>query len=523
MSFGKGPQRPGEPCNEGNKKSAAPSNKVFEWVNKKYSRGSLGLKMASVFLLSQMTIIIATLILFMLVSSSVMKKTIRSFLLSAVDSNTNKLEYVAESEYEEEKSHEEDIFIEYNRGYLKIDEDYLDVINEVEIAIYSEEGKMLYGRNPIAKAMEGGDVLQSRIYPYEYHGMDYYVYDRRINSIPGLWIRGVVPLTMERDQISDILRLMAVFFPMIALISVLISLLATYNWLRPIQRIEEAAVRISGGEDLKERIRTGKGDDELIRLSRAFNDMLDRLEASFESEKRFTSDASHELRTPMAVIMAQLELTLEEDRDIEEYKGALRMIERHGKRMNKLINDMLSYTRLNTRKEDYPMDEIDLSELVRSLCEDMKLIAVQGISLESEIEDGIFIKGNQILLVRLLQNLIDNAYKYGRQDGHIWVSLNKDDSAVYSAKDGLGSGKLQGKCVLSVRDDGIGIDQSEKEKIFERFYRSDASRSRGGDFRQGNGLGLSIVMKIAEMHRARLGVESGEAGSCFTVYFPEAW
>ena len=226
--------------------------------------------------------------------------------------------------------------------------------------------------------------------------------------------------------------------------------------------------------------------------------------------------------------MAELELTMERERDTEEYKKALTVIRRQGRRMNKLIDDMLSYTRLERRREDYPMDRIDLSLLLQSVCEDMKLIAVHGIELDFHVESGIFMKGNQTLLVRLMQNLIDNAYKYGKENGHIEVRLERCRKVQSDAKRSLNrNGKNDPadrldseRALLSVKDDGIGIRKEDLNKIFNRFFRSDSSRSRQDNI-HGNGLGLSIVWKIAELHGATIEVESKEGeGSRFQVDFP---
>ena len=232
--------------------------------------------------------------------------------------------------------------------------------------------------------------------------------------------------------------------------------------------------------------------------------MISRLDDSFEAEKRFISDASHELRTPMSVIMAQTELTLEQDRSNEEYKSAIEVINRQGGRMNTLIDTLLDYTRLEQRADEYQMMPIDLSELVTDLCQDMKLIKLKDITLEYDAEPGITVSGHKVLLTRMLQNLIDNAYKYGKDNGNIWVSLKDNKDNV----------------VLSVKDNGIGISEKGVDKIFDRFYREDSSRTHQKRMAYGYGLGLSMVKKIVEMHDANIRVISEEGqGSEFRIYF----
>jgi len=158
--------------------------------------------------------------------------------------------------------------------------------------------------------------------------------------------------------------------------------------------------------------------------------MIARLDESFEAERQFTSDVSHELRTPMSVIMAQCEYTLDEERTPQEYERALRLIRRQGRKMTKLINDMLDFVRLERRGTNYQIEKLNLSALVNSVCEDMSLIRERGISLEHEVEDEIWVDGNPALLSRLLSNLISNAYRYGKDDGHIKVRLKKSQDEV---------------------------------------------------------------------------------------------
>ena len=227
--------------------------------------------------------------------------------------------------------------------------------------------------------------------------------------------------------------------------------------------------------------------------------MFARLEDSFEKEKRFTSDVSHELRTPMAVIMAQCEYSLENDVDAGEYAGSIRNIHAQGRKMTSLINQMLDLARLEMRPENYPKESLDLSALLRSICEDLALIREKGIVLSSEIADGVRMCANRNLLERAVSNLILNAYRYGNENGRIWVFRHETGE----------------KIVLEVKDDGIGIAEEDIAKVFDRFYRAERSRTKNG-----TGLGLSLTKEIAEFHRGSISVESrfGE-GSTFSLVF----
>ena len=258
---------------------------------------------------------------------------------------------------------------------------------------------------------------------------------------------------------------------------------------------------IGRGGDLKQRIEVKKGNDELHRLAESFNEMIGRLDAAFEAERQFTSDASHELRTPMSVIMAQCEYSLDETRTQEEYQNALGVIKRQGRKMSRLINDMLDFVRLERHSGCYAMEKTNLSELVSSVCQDMALIGEKGIKLSCIQGDNITACVCPELINRLLTNIISNAYRYGNENGSIKVELSEDENCIR----------------LSVADDGIGISEDEQELIFNRFYQSDSSRSGVG-----TGLGLTMVKEIASLHGGSVEVNSELGkGSVFTFVLPK--
>ena len=166
--------------------------------------------------------------------------------------------------------------------------------------------------------------------------------------------------------------------------------------------------------------------------------------------------------------------------------------------MSSLVNHLLSLTRLQQGTERYPLSEGDLSELVREVCEDYMPENRRGISLHTNIADGVTARFNTQLFASLVQNLLQNAYRYGKEGGSIWITLGSD-------------GK---KTTLTVRDDGIGMTPEEQEKAWQRFWQADASRSENS----GSGLGLSLVKEIADLHGGTVSVTSAPGtGSCFTV------
>lgn len=474
----------------------------------KRGKRSIKFNITLTFSIAMIVVAILTFIFIRIVAQNVLEANTSQYLMGAVESNVDKVKFTKKKNKKIDKITKA-VLIKYKDGYLRIDRAFLEKMQDVQIGLYDKDGNILYGNNPLTKDKEIDFVPSfsvSRVYKQSINKTPYYMYDRKMvgKKLNGLWMRGMVPLTSEMEQLASITKVAVMFLPIIIILAIIVGLLISKKLLKPVNKMEEAASTISQGSDLKKRINIGNGTGEIYDLADDFNEMISRLDDSFETEKRFISDASHELRTPMSVIMAQTELTLEQDRNNEEYKSAMEVIERQGGRMNTLIDTLLDYTRLEQRADEYQMMPIDLSELVSDLCEDMKLIKLKDITLEYDVEPDITISGHKVLLTRMLQNLIDNAYKYGNDNGNIWVSLKNNKDNV----------------ILSVKDNGIGISEQNIDKIFDRFYREDTSRTHQKRMAYGYGLGLSMVKKIVEMHNANIRAISEEGkGSEFRIYF----
>ena len=462
---------------------------------------SIRLKITLWFAVALFVIVAITYVVILTVSNQVIQKTIRDTLLHTVEDNVDEVEFYTDIS-QVDIANSVDHFIMYNSGYLEVDDDFLDEVNDVYTALYLSDGTLMYGENPLAVALADLEFSDSEIRERTVNGELYYILDRHLTQkgLEDLWLRGVVSEHQGEVQMHEISTLSLIILPIILIAAVLGGYFIAKRMLMPIKQITNAAENISRGGDLKKRIELDSGKDELHQLADSFNNMIARLDESFEAERQFTSDVSHELRTPMSVIMAQCEYTLDEERTPQEYERALSLIRRQGRKMTKLINDMLDFVRLERRGTNYQIEKLNLSALVNSVCEDMSLIRERGISLEHEVEDEIWVDGNPALLSRLLSNLISNAYRYGKDDGHIKVRLKKSQDEV----------------TLSVSDDGIGISREDKEKIFRRFYQADSSRTGSG-----TGLGLSMVKEIASFHGGSMSVESEPGkGSEFTFHLP---
>lgn len=306
----------------------------------------------------------------------------------------------------------------------------------------------------------------------------------------------ILSLSM-RKNIFELFFMILPFFVLLAAVGGYFIVKRTLN---PISHITDAARNISGGRDLTKRIGIPFANDEVSRLANAFDHMFARLERSFEAEKQFTSDASHELRTPTTVILAQCSYAKKHADSLEEYQEAIDVIDRQARKMSLLIERLLDMTRLDLGTQKLVMETVNLSEMACVLCEEQDT-GVRGISIIPWIDEGITIQADPFLISRVITNLLDNAQKYGKEGGHIFFRLSSFGAVV----------------ILEVEDDGIGIEAGELDKIWKRFYQVGASR----DADAGLGLGLSMVQQIVELHGGKIIVESIlGCGSCFTVRLP---
>ena len=332
---------------------------------------------------------------------------------------------------------------------------------------------------------------------------DFYVYDVHLDMVVGgVWLRGVIANEVTGGAMTAIVAVAWSVLPVLLILSVIGGYLIARAALRPIKKVTEAANAISDGTDLKARIGMPRGSDEVSQLAASFDNMFDRLEQSFEAEQRFTSDASHELRTPTTVILAECNYAQKNAETIDDYRSALDVIQRQAEKMSALVKSLLEITRMDQGTQKVSFEYADLSELVGVVCEEQALVAQKGIRLEHSIRPDIFCEIDVFLITRVLQNLIDNAYKFGRENGLVRVTLIR----------------APGGAAISVTDNGIGIAPDQLDQIFKRFYQADESRRS----QTGMGLGLSMVEQIVHLHGGTIDVKSTlGAGTTFTVFLPE--
>jgi heavy metal sensor kinase len=274
--------------------------------------------------------------------------------------------------------------------------------------------------------------------------------------------------------------------------------------LQPVDQVT-AAARSIGEQSLGKRLPVPNTKDELQRLTETLNQMLDRIEGAFRRVTQFTADASHELRTPVALIRTTSELALRKHRSESDYRQALEEVQAESVRTTDLIENLLTLARADAGKATLHRTAVDLGSLVVEVSAQAEKLAHQkGIALVCQAPEGMgVISGDRGTLRRLFLILLDNAVKYTPAGGRILVCVQHQPERV----------------IVEVQDSGVGISEQDLGHIFERFYRSDKSRSRDSG---GAGLGLSLAKWIVDAHGGAIHVASEpERGSTFSVSLPK--
>ncbi len=272
--------------------------------------------------------------------------------------------------------------------------------------------------------------------------------------------------------------------------------------IRPVEIIGATAERISGG-DLSQRIDLAETESELGRLAGVLNSTFARLESAFSQQARFTSDAAHELRTPVTVLLTQTQMALARERSPGEYRETLEACQRAAQRMRRLIESLLALTRLEGGREPLARTRFDLAVTARECAE-----LVQPLAGERKIEIDVDLpelpcNGDPDGLMQVLTNLLTNAIQYNHDGGQVR----------------LHGRRLEGQVEISVTDTGPGIAPEDRPHVFDRFYRADASRTGANNA----GLGLAISKAIVDRHGGTIDCESEPgAGATFTVRIPDA-
>lgn len=260
-------------------------------------------------------------------------------------------------------------------------------------------------------------------------------------------------------------------------------------------------------ESLDARLAVRNTGDEMDELAAIFNDMLSRLERSFVQQRQFMADASHELRTPIASLRAEASVALSQSRTTAEYEASLERVRGESRHLSAIVDDLFTLARLDAedgilQRQDFFLEEVVLESVAR-----IRPLALDaGIALTFIPATEARCTGDPVLIDRIVTNLLDNAIKYGARGGAVVVELETID----------------GLHVVRVSDDGTGIPADAQARIFDRFFRADAARTRSSDA-GGAGLGLSIAWRIARAHGGDLALTSSDPdGTLFTLTLPAA-
>lgn len=393
--------------------------------------------------------------------------------------------------------------LEEEDGKLEVDSDFYTMENGVYLSVYSVDGDFLYGRIPAG--FGGQPDFEHDILRTVREGQEtFYVFDmeQRIQGYGSVCIRGITSVTRAENSFTVTLRFALILLPGLAVVMILLSYFFVRRALLPVRRITDTVKEIREEEDLSRRVDLPDGKDEIYHLADTFDQLLAELQEAFARERQFTSDVSHELRTPAAVILLQSEELLADPSLSEEQREQLEAIRRKARDMSSMISQLLLLSRADQGRQALQKESLDISELTQMTAEEQQLLAQEWhISIETDIETGIVMEADESFFIRLLVNLISNSISYGREGGTTKVSLRRE-------------GKM---AVLAVADNGQGIEEKDLPRIWDRFYRADASRSDAGH----SGLGLSIVKWIALEHGGEVAVESEKGkGSVFTCRFP---
>jgi len=323
-----------------------------------------------------------------------------------------------------------------------------------------------------------------------------------VNNENGKMI-GQLTIAISRQEsynvLNNLIWVLLISFPVVLLVQFLTSSLAASRGIKPVHQLIASASAIDDS-NIETRLNLPVRKDELYDLTQTINELLARIERSMIQQKQFTSDASHEIRTPLSAIRGTLEVLIRRKRTSEVYEEKITGIIQLVDRLDVLLEQLLQLARVDSAKTIISTESFHLCPVVAAVQQKWeKQAADKNITINNNLSGETVVKGDKFYLELMFDNLVNNAIKYGKQNGHVF--LNWDNTLK----------------IFSVEDDGIGISDKHLPNIFNRFYRADESRS---SVVKGNGLGLSIVQKLARLQNITLQVTSREGmGSVFSLKF----
>lgn len=390
----------------------------------------------------------------------------------------------------------------------RIDESTFISIQDKSVAVYNEFNKVLYSYTDSAVVpIEVDTAILNR---HKENGEYSYTQGLREVIVIDYYAKGkkytLVAAAYDRDGLARLYQLRAIllvsFFSGI-LITVLSGLIFSSQIVLSIKKITKEVKEISS-QNLSRRIKLYYPKDELNELSATFNDLLTRLEESFEIQRRFISNASHELSTPLTSISSQLEITLQNERTAEEYKSVIHSVYEDVQNLTRLTKGLLEIAKASGTSAGMELTPVRIDELLMRLPAELRKTN-KDFQVEMQFEnfpdneDDLLVFGNSDLLYSAIKNVVLNACKYGA-DHTANISLSFSDEYL----------------TVIVKDNGRGIAEEEKKMIFQPFYRSKTVRDI-----QGFGLGLSLALKIIALHKGTIELtDTSASGTTISIHFP---
>lgn len=314
-----------------------------------------------------------------------------------------------------------------------------------------------------------------------------------------LWVVAASPAASELAALARLRFTIAAGLPLVWGAVVFLGWYVTRRALSPVNSIVDSVERIELSR-LDERLTVGEVEDELSRISATVNRMLDRIEEGYRRERRFTGDASHELRGPLAKVIADIDVALSQSRDTGEYRDTLLRCRRYAERMQHLVESLLWLARLDSRGCAVDSKPFDLTDLLTEVVRAFPAEEASRVRLEIDADEtAVSARGDPDLIRVMLQNLVQNALRYSPSEDPVRIRL----------------GATAGLATIRVEDHGDGIPSDELEEVFSRFYRVDKSRSRETG---GFGLGLAIVGEVARAHGFRVSLENALHGGLIASF-----
>lgn len=395
--------------------------------------------------------------------------------------------------------------LEQEIDVLDIEEDYINLLNlDGETILHSSNlnGDLLF---LFSKDLKARLTIDESFWNIEFNRRKfrvittYLVYEGKMKFI--------LQVGTSLEHINDILRNRLIFFvisiPVILIFASFIGQIFVWRILRPVVEITKTAKNITT-ENLSERVKAEHIDTEMKYLVDAFNDMIMRLEGSFNYIMQLSTYIAHELKTPLAIIIGESEISLRKRHKTEEYKSVILVCQEEAKRMQRIIDDLLFLTRLDYRSDIFRFENVEFIEFLKEIYEQTRVLALRkSITVKFEAPFKVLtVKIDKLHLRRLFFNIIDNAIKFTPEGGTISIGVKIEKKSV----------------ITSVSDTGQGISAEDLPRIFNRFYRGERI---GATDEAGTGLGLCIALSIAKIHNGDISVKSeSNNGSIFFVSIP---